>query len=307
MTTIHQRHLGWNNSLKPVAEIESGSELEFEVAEASGGQLDQTSRAEALATLDFAKVNPVTGPVFVKGAKPGDVLEVEILSLSLSGWGWTGVIPGFGLLADEFPEPWLQLWNVKGGVATGIPGARIVARPFPGTIGVALTEPGVHSIVPPRQNGGNMDIKHLTRGARLLLPVWVEGALFSVGDTHVAQGDGEVCGTAIESPMTVALRFKILRDRSISEPEYVLPAGVSAQPDSAGYHVATGFSDDLREAARKATRSMIGFLVSRYGLSRPQAYALASVCVDLQISEVVDVPNWLVSARFPLSVMKGDR
>lgn len=305
MMTIHQRHLGWNNSLKPVAEIESGSELEFKVAEASGGQLDQTSRAEALATLDFAKVNPVTGPVFVKGAKPGDVLEVEILSLSLSAWGWTGIIPGFGLLADEFPEPWLQLWNVKDGVATGIPGARIAARPFPGTIGVALAEPGVHSIVPPRQNGGNMDIKHLTRGARLLLPVWVEGALFSVGDTHVAQGDGEVCGTAIESPMTVALRFKILRDRSISEPEYVLPAGVSAQPDSAGYHVTTGFADDLREAARKATRSMIAFLVARYGLSRPAAYALASVCVDLHISEVVDMPNWLVSARFPLSVMKG--
>jgi acetamidase/formamidase len=307
MATIHQRHLGWDNSVKPVAEIESGAELEFEVADASGGQLDERSRADALTTLDFAKINPVTGPVFVKGAKPGDVLGVEILSLSLSDWGWTGIIPGFGLLADEFPDPWLQIWKVQDNVATGIPGARIAARPFPGTIGVALAEPGVHSIVPPRQNGGNMDIKHLTRGARLLLPVWVEGALFSIGDTHVAQGDGEVCGTAIESPMTVALRFEILRDRSIGEPEYTLPAGVSASPNSGGYHVTTGFSEDLREAARKATRAMIAFLASRYELSRPHAYALASVCVDLRISEVVDVPNWLVSAFFPLSAMPRSR
>ena len=303
MRTVHRRHFGWDNSLPPVAEVESGGELEFAVAEASGGQLDERSRADALTALDFDKINPVTGPVFVKGARPGDVLEVEILSLSRPAWGWTGIIPGFGLLADEFPDPWLQIWKVEDGVATGIPGARIAARPFPGTIGVALAEPGRHSIVPPRQNGGNMDVKHLTRGARLLLPVWVAGALFSIGDTHVAQGDGEVCGTAVESPMTVALRFKLVRDRAIGEPEYVLPPGVGAPPDPLGYHVTTGFADDLREAARKATRAMIAFLGARYGLSRQEAYALASVCVDLRISEIVDAPHWLVSAFFPLSAM----
>jgi acetamidase/formamidase len=302
--TIHARHFGWDNALAPTVEVESGSELEFEVADASGGQIDAKTSSAALGSLDFARVNPVTGPVFVRGAKPGDTLEVEIRSLSPSGWGWTGIIPGFGLLADEYPEPWLQIWKVEGATATGIRDVEIPVRPFPGTIGVALAEPGRHSIVPPRQNGGNMDIKHLVRGARLLLPVWVDGALFSVGDTHAAQGDGEVCGTAIECSMNVALRFRVQKGRSLREPQYVLPAGTSPAPDASGYHVTTGFSDDLREAARKATRHMIEHLGGDLGYSRQEAYALASVCVDLRISEVVDVPHWLVSAFLPLSVLR---
>jgi acetamidase/formamidase len=302
LTTLHARHFGWDNSLEPILEVESGTELEFDVIDASGGQIEEGTQSSALSTLDFARVNPVTGPVFLKGAKPGDVLEVEIRSLSPGGWGWTGIIPGFGLLADEFPDPWLQIWRVGHSVATGIRGVAVPVRPFPGTIGVALAEPGQHSIVPPRQNGGNMDIKHLVQGVRLLLPVWVDGALFSVGDTHAAQGDGEVCGTAIECPMNIGLRLSILKDRSLSEPEYVMPPGAMIAPDAAGYHVTTGISDDLRDAARKAIRHMIDFLGGRYGYSRQEAYALASVGVDLRISEVVDVPNWVVSAFLPLSL-----
>lgn len=303
--TLHEHHFGWDRALSPAAEIQSGDELEFEVRDASGGQLGPTSSKTALATLDFAKVNPVTGPVYVKGAVPGDTLEVEIRSLEMGDWGWTGIIPGFGLLADEYFEPWLQIWSVDRDVARGIRGVGIPVRPFPGTIGVALAEAGTHSIVPPRLNGGNMDIRHLTRGVKLYLPVLVEGALFSVGDTHAAQGDGEVCGTAIEASATIALRFRLIKGVSIEGPRYDIPAGAAAPVDPRGYRVTTGIADDLIEAARKATRNMIALLERDRGYSREEAYALASVAVDLRISEVVDAPNWLVSAFLPSSIFES--
>ncbi len=304
--TIHgqHHHFGWDNSLAPVAEVEPGALVEFEVVDASGGQLGPRSTVADVAALDFGRVNPVTGPVLVKGARPGDVLEVEIVDFGPTTWGWTAIIPGFGLLADEFPEPYLKLWDLAAGKAEFAPGIEIPMRPFPGTIGVALPEPGLHSIVPPRKNGGNMDIRHLTRGTRLYLPVWVEGALFSVGDTHAAQGDGEVCGTAIEAPMTITVRFHLHRGRSLAEPRYLVPSAAATEIRETGYYVTTGISDDLLEAARKATRFQIEHLQEEYGLSREDAYALASVAVDLRISEVVDAPNWVVSAFLPTAIFR---
>ncbi|MBX6341386.1 MAG: acetamidase/formamidase family protein [Thermomicrobiaceae bacterium] len=304
--TIHgqHHHFGWDNSLAPVAEVEPGALVEFEVVDASGGQLGPRSTVADVAALDFGRVNPVTGPVLVKGARPGDVLEVEIVDFGPTSWGWTAIIPGFGLLADEFPEPYLKLWDLSAGKAEFAPGIEIPMRPFPGTIGVALPEPGLHSIVPPRKNGGNMDIRHLTRGTRLYLPVWVEGALFSVGDTHAAQGDGEVCGTAIEAPMTITVRFHLHRGRSLAEPRYLVPSAAATEIRETGYYVTTGISDDLLEAARKATRFQIEHLQEEYGLSREDAYALASVAVDLRISEVVDAPNWVVSAFLPTAIFR---
>ncbi|MBX5477009.1 MAG: acetamidase/formamidase family protein [Clostridia bacterium] len=299
----HQHHFGWDNSLEPALEVEPGALVEFEVVDASGGQLSPRSTRDDVATLDFGKVNPVSGPVYVKGAQPGDALEVEIVDFGPVSWGWTAIIPGFGLLADEFPDPYLKIWDLSKGRAEFADGIEIPIRPFPGTIGVALPEPGTHSIVPPRQNGGNMDIRHLTRGTRLYLPVWVDGALFSVGDTHAAQGDGEVCGTAIEAPMTIALRFRLHKGRNLAEPRYVVPAG-KPETDPKGYYVTTGFAPDVYEAARKAVRYQIEHLQEEYGLSREEAYALASVAVDLRISEIVDAPNWLVSAFLPLSIFK---
>jgi acetamidase/formamidase len=300
--TLHDRHFGWDNSLEPIAEIESGEQLEFDVIDASGGQLVRSSAAPALLALDFAKVNPLTGPVYVKGARPGHTLEVEIRSMRMGDWGWTGIIPGFGLLADEHPDAWLQIWRLDGRIARGLRGVTVPMRPFPGTIGVALAEVGAHSVVPPRRSGGNMDIKHLTEGVKLYLPVFVEGALFSVGDTHAAQGDGEVCGTAIEAPSTIALRFRLIKDRTIAGPRYNVPAASAASPDPMGYRVTTGIADDLREAARCAVREMIALLGEDHGFSPNEAYALASVAVDLRISEVVDAPNWLVSAVLPNSI-----
>jgi acetamidase/formamidase len=259
---------------------------------------------EDVATLDFTHVNPVSGPVFVKGARPGDVLEVEIVSFRPRDWGWTAIIPGFGLLADQFPEPWLKISQVdeeRGRVAWS-DGLSLPYRPFPGTIGVAPAEPGEHSIVPPSRWGGNMDVRHLGMGVRLLLPVGVEGALFSVGDTHAAQGDGEVCGTAIETAMDVVLRLGLRRDLTVEAPQYVLPPGALSVGEQGGYHVCTGVAPDLMEATRHAVRATIAHLGEQRGLDREEAYALTSVACDLRIHEVVDAPNWVVGAFVPNAI-----
>lgn len=304
MKTIHRdrHHFGWNNANEPVLRAAPGETVSFEVADASGGQLSRSSTTADVAALDFARVNPVTGPVYVEGAEPGDALIVEVLDFQSSGWGWTAIIPGFGLLADDFPTPFLHITHYGAGGVEFAPGIRLPLRPFPGTIGVALAEPGLHSIVPPREVGGNMDIRDLTRGAKLWLPVQVPGALFSVGDTHAAQGDGEVCGTAIESPMSITLAFDLARRAGLRRPQFALPSAPTGHVDERGYHATTGIAPDLMAAAKDAIRDMIDYLGREYRLSPELAYALCSVAVDLRISEVVDVPNWVVSAYLPKAI-----
>ncbi len=300
--TIHQTHYGWDRSFPPAARIAPGDELEFDVADASGGQLGENSTVHDVAALDFTKVNPVAGPVFVEGAEPGDVLKVTLLSFVPSGWGWTANIPGFGLLADEFAKPALQLWRYDpASLAPALFGrwAKVPLKPFTGTIGVAPAAPGLHSIVPPRRVGGNMDVRDIALGTELFLPVEVAGALFSVGDTHAAQGDGEVCGTAIESPMRVALRFDLLKGEPLAFPRFRTAGPVSRHLDAKGYDVTTGIGPDLMAAARDSVRSMIDLLGRQRGMSAVDAYLLCSVCGDLRISEIVDVPNWTVSFYLP--------
>jgi acetamidase/formamidase len=304
--SIHQvrpdaYHQAWDSGLEPSLEIEPGTELGFAVRDASDQQLGPESTSADVAALDFARVNPVSGPVFVKGAQPGDALEVEILEFDARDWGWTAIIPGFGLLADEFTEPWLRISKVDSErAAVGFSDTvTLPYEPFPGTIGVAPPEPGPHSIVPPRRWGGNMDIKHLRAGTTLLLPVGVEGALFSVGDTHAAMGDGEVCGTAVETAMDITLRISLRRRLDLPAPQYRVPAGELARTQQSAYHVCTGVAPDLMEATRAATRALIDHLVDVRGLDRQEAYALCSVAADLRIHEVVDAPNWLVGAFLP--------
>ncbi len=183
------------------------------------------------------------------------------------------------------------------------PGGRVPLKPFCGTIGLAPAEPGPHSIVPPRRVGGNMDIRDLSEGTVLYLPVEVAGALFSLGDTHAAQGDGEVCGTAIESPMTVALRFELEKDAGLAFPRFETPGPVSRHLDEKGYHVTTGIGPDLMAATRDAVAGMIDLLGRLHGLAPEDAYMLGSVAADLRISEVVDQPNWVVSFYFPKLVL----
>jgi acetamidase/formamidase len=298
----HQHHLGWDNAIPPVLTIAPGTSVEFEVFEASGGQLSPASSVDDVGRMDFGRINPVTGPVFVDGAEPGDVLKVTLLSFAPSGWGWTANIPGFGLLADDFKDPALHLWKYD--AATMAPAlfgrhCKVPLKPFTGTIGVAPAEAGLHSIVPPRRVGGNMDVRDLSAGTSLYLPVEVKGALFSVGDTHAAQGDGEVCGTAIESPMSVALKFELIKSTPLAFPRFTTAGPVTRHLDIEGYEVTTGIGPDLMEAARAAVRAMVDLLSRQHAMPAVDAYMLCSVCGDLRISEIVDVPNWTVSFYFP--------
>ena len=307
--TVHgaHHHFGWDRAIPPVLTIAPGTTIEFECLDAAGRQLSPKSSVADVARLDFAKVNPVTGPVFIDEARPGDALKVTIREFKPSGFGWTANIPGFGLLADQFTEPALHLWSYD--KATVVPAAfspvgRVPLKPFNGVIGLAPAEPGNHSVVPPRRVGGNLDIRDLAAGTTLYLPVEVAGAIFSVGDTHAAQGDGEVCGTAIESPMNVVLSFDLVRDAGLKTPRFTTPGPVARHLDSKGYEVTTGIGPDLMEASRAAVSSMIDLLAARHGMRPVDAYMLCSVCADLRISEIVDQPNWVVSFYFPRVVLE---
>lgn len=305
--TIHDfhanSHIGWDHSIRPIAEVEPNTTVSYQITEASGGQFTKHSTAQDVANLDFGKVNPVAGPIYIKGAQPGDTLEVEILDFSQMEWGWTALIPGFGLLANDFKNPAIKTYDLtKGNRIEFLDGVHLFMNPFPGTMGVALPEPGNHSIVPPRKNGGNMDIRHLTRGAKLYLPVWMEGALFSIGDTHACQGDGEVCGSAIEASMEATVRFKLHKGKTIAEPRYEIPGPPTPEADRKGYYVTTGHGEDIYKASQNAIRYMIEHLMDTYKMTEQEAYMLCSVAVDLRISEIVNMPNCLVSAFLPNSI-----
>ncbi len=304
--TIHvareQYHLAWDNSIAPIARIASGDVVAFDLLDAAGGQITADSTVESIRTRDFSRVDQVNGPSYVEGAEPGDTLQIELLELQPAAWGWTALIPGFGLLADEFPDPALKVWRLAEGWAEFASGIRIPLAPFCGEIGLAPAETGAHSTIPPTRHGGNMDTKHLTAGATLYLPVAVPGALYSMGDGHAAQGDGEVCGTAIETPMRATVRLTTRKDLHVDEPQFLTAGPLAPRVNTGQFYATDGVAPDLMEAARKAIRAMIGYLQRVRGLDREQAYMLCSVVVDLKISEIVDAPNWIVSAYLPLSI-----
>ncbi|MBU0584059.1 MAG: acetamidase/formamidase family protein [Alphaproteobacteria bacterium] len=307
--TIHgaQHHFGWDNSLAPAERVAPGSTILFHCHDSSAGQLGPSSTVADVATLDFGKINPVSGPIFIEGAEPGDAVKVTIDSFKPSGFGWTANIPGFGLLADDFKEPALNVWKYEPDTlepALFGKHGRVPLKPFAGTIGNALAEPGLHSVVPPRRVGGNLDIRDLAAGTTLYLPVEVAGALFSVGDTHAAQGDGEVCGTAIESPMDVVLTLDLVKDARLKTPRFTTPGPVTRHLDAKGYEVTTGIETDLMAGARSAVSQMVDMLASRYNMNAVDAYMLVSTCGDLRISEIVDMPNWVVSFYFPRCVFE---
>ncbi len=299
-------HYEWDNALPPLLEIDPGDTVVFDTRDAADGFYTPASiHADVLARGPF-RGHPLTGPVRVRGARPGDALVVEVLEVRpAAAFGWTAIRPGRGLLPEsEFPEPFLQIWDLSDGTHARMARPRIAVptAPFPGVMGTALDEPGGHSTMPPRKNGGNMDIKQLTSGTTLYLPVWVDEALFSVGDGHAAQGDGEVCVTAVEMRARVTLRFGLEPGRDLREPQFRTP-GPRAPATAGGSHFATtAHGPDLFAAAQQAIRYMIGHLVRERGLSREEAYIVSSVAVDLRISEIVDAPNWIVSAFLPESI-----
>jgi acetamidase/formamidase len=307
--TIHKKdhHLSWDNSCPPAITIAPGDTVVFKDIDATSGQIKATSTVEDIRTLDFALINPIAGPVYMEGAMPGDALKVTLLGFDPSGWAWTAIVPGFGLLADDFPEPALNIWSYEKSFATPAlygPGARVPLKPFCGTIGLASAAPGPHSTIPPHSAGGNMDIRDLTIGVDLYLPVQVKGALFSLGDTHAAQGDGEVCGTAIESPMSVTAKFDLIKGAQLKFPRFVTHGPVTRHVDSKGYDVTTGIGPDLMEASKNAVRGMIDLVGKQHGLSPENAYMLCSVCAEMRISELVDRPNWVVSCYLPRIVFE---
>lgn len=303
----HQHHFGWDNSLVPVETISPGSTIEFRCVDSSAGQLTSDSTVKDVETLDFGKINPVNGPIYVDGAEPGDALKITIDSFKPSGFGWTANIPGFGLLADQFTDPALTLWkydpNTMEPALFGKHG-RVPLKPFAGTIGNAPAEPGLHSIVPPRNVGGNLDIRDLSAGTTLYLPVEVAGAMLSVGDTHAAQGDGEVCGTAIESPMDAVMTIDLVKNARLKMPRFTTSGPVTRHLDAKGYEVTTGVGPDLMTGARDAVMSMVDLLCRSQSLSAVDAYMLVSTCGDLRVSEIVDAPNWIVSFYFPRCVFE---
>ena len=299
-----QVHYEWNNALPPRLAIEPGDTVVFDTRDAADRYYrPDSTHADVLARGPF-RGHPLTGPVAVKGARPGDVLVVEILEVKPAAFGWTAIRPGRGLLPEsDFGKPFLQIWDLSDGTHARAGGrVAVPMAPFPGVMGTALDVAGGHSTMPPRKNGGNMDIKQLTAGATLYLPVWVDGALFSVGDTHAIQGDGEVCVTAVEMSGRVTARFGLERGRHLAEPQLRTTRAPSAAAPAGSWFATTAHGPDLFAASQQAVRYMIDHLVRERGLSREEAYILCSVTVDLKISEIVDAPNWIVSAFLPEGV-----
>lgn len=298
-------HRSWDVQNTPVVRVSSGDTVTVETDDFAAGQITRDSVSEDLRGLDFGSIYPLAGPISVDEAQPGDVLAVEFLGFELPDWGWACILPGLGLLPPgELDEPYLKVFDLTGGDTTELtPGVRIPVEPFCGTVGVPGA--GMHNIPipPPHAGGGNIDLRHLTAGTTLYLPVGVPGGLLSMGDAHAAQGDGEVAISGIECAMKTTIRVSVEHGYSLSAPALRRPPGsLTPRVDAAGWYATTGVESDLMESARSAVRSMIDHLVRERGLSRADAYMLCSLAGDLKITEVVDAPNWIVGCFMPDAV-----
>ncbi len=289
-------HARWSRTIPPVLTVPSGAVVEVFTQEATGGQLSLESTLSDVAALDFDRIHALTGPVYVEGAQPGDVLAVTLHEIEVGDWGWAAIVPGFGFLADVFTEPYLKLFELGPGATHAVfnDRIRVPLAPFAGVMGVAPDTDSLLVTIPPRANGGNMDNRHMTAGTTVYFPVFVEGALFSLGDTHAVQGNGEISGTAVEAPMRIVYELEVRKGgRALREPEY----------ESDEYYAVTAFGTSIDEAARKASLFMIDYLVAEHGMDRADAYVLASLAGDLKISETVDMPHYLVSMHMPKEVL----
>jgi acetamidase/formamidase len=310
---IHS-HFKWNRDIPPVLTINSGDEISFDLLDGGHNQITDKSTVEDVINFDTNFADPAFGPVYVNGSEPGDVLKIEFLALQCAEYGWTAIMKRFGLLEDEFPEAQLKIWDLRPaqvakGYAVFKEGIHVPIRPFLGVVGVAPGEKGEFSTIPPWDWGGNIDCKYITSGSTLYLPVQVAGALFSCGDGHAAQGDGEVGGTAIETPMKATVRLTVEKGKPwITSPQYLTDAKSLAQAAvlAKGEYGCLGIDVDLCEAARKACRQMIQWLVHTKGLKRPEACMLMSVVGDLKIVEAVDMPHYAVSMSIPLSIFVAE-
>jgi acetamidase/formamidase len=298
-------HSRWNRALPPRLTIEPGDTVYFECVDSSGAQVHPGMTLAQYLAIDRSRIHALTGPVFVKGAEPGDVLQIEVLEVTHKGWGWTSVVEGLGFLKQRFEKPFLFLWELGGDVSRSLAPAVVPLRPFCGVMGVAPAEDGEFRTRPPGIFGGNMDVRELCTGATLYLPVQNSGALFSVGDAHAAQGDGEVCINGIECPVDATLRFQLHKQRPLPGPIVESSPRVKQDIETAWIVVESG--PDATASARAATSRMIDLLIDRWGFSDVHAYLLCSVALHLKFSQVVNEPMYTVSAAMPKHVLPARR
>lgn len=292
-TSIHKT---WNRKHPPVLTVRPGDYVFLDAPDASGGAIDPRSTTETIAMIDFRRLDPLMGPVYLEGARPGDALQIDVVELKPKDWGWTGLIPDFGLLASEFKEPYLKIWYLDRDHIEFPSGARFHLRPMIGNIGVAPAQDGDYASISPTNAAGNLDCKYLGMGSTLLVPIFNEGALLSASDGHAIQGDGEICGTGIECRMEMTLKLSLLKGANLPAPEIMVG---DTFPAAEGYRIFMGIGPDLMEAAKDAVRHSIAPLARAQKMSELEAYAMLGLVGDLRIHEVVDQPNWVVGCMLP--------
>ncbi len=299
-------HSVWDRSLQPRLRIHPGDEVQFECVDSSGSQVHPGLTAAELLNIDRTRVHALTGPVWIEGAEPGDVLQIEVLTTRHSGWGWSSIVDGFGFLKDRFRGPYLFHWNLEGESTSSLVPAIVPLRPFLGVMGVARADDGAFRTRAPGPFGGNLDVRELCAGSTLYLPVFNRGALFSCGDGHAAQGDGEVCINGIECPLDVTLRFNLHKNQPLAGP--IVEACERIAPDCVSdAWVVLESGTDMEIAARAATNRMVDLLVSRWGFSDLHAYILCSVAMKLRLSQVVNDPVFTVSASIAKQILPERR
>ncbi len=302
MLSAEPTHSVWDRSLGPRLCIEPGDEVQIQCVDASGAQVHPGMAVTDYLAIDRTRIHALTGPIWVEDAEPGDVLEIEVLATRHYGWGWSSVVEGLGFLRDRFREPYLFHWHLEGESSRSLFPAVVPLRPFLGVMGVARAEDGKFRTRPPGPFGGNLDVRELCAGSRLYLPVFNRGALFSCGDGHAAQGDGEVCINGIECPLDVTLRFHLHKSQPLAGP--LLESSDATAPDSSSDSwVVVETGTDLAEAARGATGRMVDLLASRWGFSEVHAYLLCSVAMHLRLSQVVNEPVHTVSAALAKQIL----
>ena len=295
-------HSRWNRRLEARLVISPGDTVHLECQDSSGAQVHSRMTVSEFLSIDRGRIHALTGPIFVEGAEPGDVLQVDVLAVAHKGWGWSSVIAGLGFLKQRFSEPYLFHWQLDDDVSRSLAPAIVPLRPFCGVMGVAPAEDGEFRTRPPGPFGGNMDVRDLCAGATLYLPVLNHGALFSIGDAHAAQGNGEVCINGIECPAEVSLRFRLHRQRALPGPLLEFPARREPAADAGAWVVVESATDAIA-AAQTATSRMIDLLVAGWGFSDVHAYLLCSVAMHLTLSQVVNEPMFTVSATLPKRVL----
>jgi len=297
--TADPTHSLWDRTLPPRLTVDSGDIVHMQCLDASGAQVQPHSTLDDFLAIDRTRIHALTGPIAIAGAEPGDVLAVHILKVAHHGWAWTSILSGLGFLDDRFTDPYLFHWQLQPEVTDSLAPAVLPLRPFCGVMGVAPAEAGSFRTRPPGNFGGNMDVKELTAGAILYLPVFNPGGLFSAGDAHAAQGDGEVCINGMECPADVTLRFHLHKNCSLTAP--IVESSLRPAGDPAWIIVES--APDPLQAAKAATSRMVDLLVAHWGFSDIHAYLLCSVAMDLRFSQVVNRPVITVSAAIPKSVL----